>query len=101
MHRCDQYRLPLSDAEKQKVLAAAINKGSSAGTHEMYNTFSRNCVSEVVQAIDEGSGRRTSLLSKLTPTILPNAIPIYLQERGLLSAPAPTLAQEMGLPEAS
>lgn len=81
-----QYRLNVGWEEKQAVLKRALDIATLAESRRMFDLFTRNCTTEAIRILD-GSlhypvWRR--LLARVTYSGLPEAMRMYLAERGLL-----------------
>ena len=86
LHPVDQWSLNLSDSDKQRVFASAMQEGTNAGLGNMYNTLTRNCTTEAVAALDAVIRPNALQLAAETVTgrALPNDLPLYLRERGVI-----------------
>ncbi|MBI4345298.1 MAG: hypothetical protein HY553_00475 [Elusimicrobia bacterium] len=88
MHSVDQYRIPITDAEKQSVLAEALETATEAGDHTLFSLASRSCVTEALGVLDRALPYpfpNRFIIDRFKPIPkLPQAIPFYLFERGLL-----------------
>ena len=95
-----QYRLQVGAAEKQAVLQRALDIATRAESHKMFNLLRRNCTTEAIRVLDGALHYRTwrRLLSSATYDGLPEAMHIYLAERGLLGPDSrmPDLAGDPG-----
>jgi uncharacterized protein DUF4105 len=83
-----QYRLNISTAAKQKVLERALELATRAESGKMFNLLRRNCTTEAIKVLDGAVHYPTwrRLLARLTYDGLPEAMRLYLRERGLLGA---------------
>jgi hypothetical protein len=96
--RVHQYRLEIDDSAKQAVLLRALDIATRAESHKMFNLLRRNCTTEAIRVIDGvvhyPAWRR--LLAAVTYDGLPEAMHLYLGERGLLGPESrmPDLAED-------
>jgi hypothetical protein len=81
-----QFRLEVDFAEKQAIFQRALDLGTQAESHVMFNLLSRNCTTEALRVLDGAVRYRTwrRLLTRVTYSGLPEAMRLYLAERGLL-----------------
>ena len=81
-----QYRLQVGSAAKQAVLQRALDIATRAESIKMFNLLRRNCTTEAIRVLDGALHYPTwrKLLSSATYNGLPEAMHIYLAERGLL-----------------
>ena len=81
-----QYRLNVGWEDKQAVLRRALDMATAVGSRRMFDLFTRNCTTEVIRILDGSLNypvwRR--LLAMVTYSGLPEAMRLYLAERGLL-----------------
>ena len=66
-HRVEQLKLNLKPEAKQQLLRKAILFSDRAGMRKMYDTFARNCTTELFHAIDQSiqyDGRRQSRMTQ-------------------------------------
>ena len=84
LNSCRQFKLQLSDAEKNRVLDRAIEFGDSKGMDEMFSLLTRSCVSELFYVIDTVLDDGHRPLHHKIFRHLPIAIPEYLKLRGLI-----------------
>lgn len=88
MHSVDQYRMPITDAEKQAALAEALGTATAAGEHTLFSLASRSCVTEALGVLDRALPYpfpNRFIVDRFKPIPkLPQMIPFYLFERGLL-----------------
>jgi hypothetical protein len=81
-----QYRLEVGWAEMQALFQRALDVATRASSDKMFNLIRRNCTTEAIRIID-GTLRYPTwrrLLAKVTYSGLPEAMHLYLTERGLL-----------------
>ena len=81
---CRQFRLALSDAEKNAILDRAIEYSDYKGMDEMFSLLTRSCVSELFYVIDTALDGENRPLHHRIFRHLPVAIPEYLKLRGLM-----------------
>lgn len=99
-HSIDVYRLPLAPGEKQALLEAAIRGAVTPREPERYNSVLRNCVTEVVDLLDEvlpddrapGSFRLGEVPD--LRAIVPKVALRWLLKRGVLEPRSTTITQE-------
>jgi hypothetical protein len=83
-----QYRLQIGRADKQAVLQRALEVAKKAESGKMFNLVTRNCTTEAIRILDGALHYSTwrRLIAKLTYGGLPEAMHLYLAERGLIGA---------------
>ena len=81
-----QYRLVVATDKKQAVLQRALDIATRAGSRKMFDLVTRNCTTEALRVLDAALHYPTwrRMMTKLTYSGLPEAMRIYLAERGLL-----------------
>jgi hypothetical protein len=100
-HPVEQLPLKLTHAQKQRVLAEAVDTATRAGMGGMYNTVTRNCTNELFHILDRGIGNNVPAHVHVARAATSETLPIiaeqYLQLRGVLddSRKLPSLRDEM------
>ncbi|MFH1619391.1 MAG: hypothetical protein ABIG11_05750 [bacterium] len=79
-----QFRLKLSDEEKQAVLATALEKATKLGERHMFNMVNRSCVTKMMEVLDDSlrlnpAQRAAGMIFRHVPGFMP----FYLSIRGL------------------
>lgn len=99
LHKVRQFRLDVTDAQKQAIFQRALEIATRAESRKMFNLVRRNCTTEALAVLDGALHYPTwrRVVAKLTYGGLPEAIPIYLAERGLLGPESrlPDLGEEL------
>lgn len=93
-----QYRLQIDEAARQTVLRRALDIATRAESHRMFNLIRRNCTTEAIRVMDGALHYATwrRLVARVTYSGLPEAMHLYLAERGLLGSDSgmPDLADD-------
>jgi hypothetical protein len=81
-----QYRLQVGEADKQAVFHRALEVATRAESRKMFNLVRRNCTTEAIRVLDSALQYPTwrRLMAKFTYNGLPEAMRLYLEQRGLL-----------------
>ncbi|MBC7385116.1 MAG: DUF4105 domain-containing protein [Cryobacterium sp.] len=77
--RVTQHILKLSAAERESFLIAAIRKSDSAGISEMYNTWTRNCTTEIFRLLDEATSPGAYVRLRSAARTLGAHYPVFAQ----------------------
>jgi hypothetical protein len=86
LHRVRQYRLDVTEEQKQEIFQRALEMATQAESQRMFNLLRRNCTTEAIAVLDGALHYPTwrRVLTRLTYSGLPEAMHLYLKERGLL-----------------
>ncbi len=81
-----QYHLQVGEADKQAIFQRAVDIATRAESKKMFNLVRRNCTTEAIRVLDSALHYPTwrRLMAKATYNGLPEAMRLYLAERGLL-----------------
>ncbi|HEX2681481.1 MAG TPA: hypothetical protein VHQ03_09335, partial [Candidatus Dormibacteraeota bacterium] len=84
--RVHQYRLQIEPNARHDVLRRALDIATRSESHKMFNLLRRNCTTEAIRVLDGALHYPTwrRLLARVTYDGLPEAMHMYLGERGLL-----------------
>ncbi|MBC7396107.1 MAG: DUF4105 domain-containing protein [Bdellovibrionales bacterium] len=96
--RVTQYELNLSEADREAILTEAIETSDRVGVSQFYNTWKRNCTTELIRIIDNAVPMAAWRVVLRPVTFVGAHYPVFvrstLRSRGLLGDELPVFDQD-------